>query len=91
MSRAQLTDYQLKADSAEICSSDRLIEGSLDQAVIEGSHHLPGHLAEEHDQEDVPGGDGDTWHQRHGSQLLGAETKRCHLLETNYQAVSSLQ
>ena len=70
-----LTDYQFKADSAQICCSDGFIQSSLDQAVIEGSHRLPGHLTEEHHQEDVASGDGDAWHQSHPAKLR-AETEK---------------
>ena len=46
---------ELKTDATEVGSSDGFIEGSLDETVIERGHDLPGHLAEEHDQEDVAG------------------------------------
>lgn len=56
---------ELKADSTQVGGCDGLVERGLDEAVIERGHGLPGELAEEHDQEDVAGGDGDTGDQRH--------------------------
>ena len=56
---------ELKADSTQVGGGNGLVEGGLDEAVIERGHGLPGELAEEHDQEDVAGRDGDTGDQRH--------------------------
>ena len=60
-----LTNDQLKTDTTEVSSSDRFIQCCFDETIIEWSDGFPEEFTEEHDQEDVAGGDGDTWYQSH--------------------------
>ena len=60
-----LTNDQLKTDTTEVSSSNCFIQSCFDQTIVEWSDGLPQEFTEEHDEEDVARGDGDTWHQRH--------------------------
>ena len=65
-----LTNDKLKTDTTEVSCCDGFIESSFDKTIIERSYNLPGHLTQEHDQDDVPSGDGNTGDQRHPYSLL---------------------